>query len=125
MKKLFKFNDTISGSTFIIRHVISIILIAITAFFMGAGIGVENNASVIIFAFLMSLSIYFNFVTIYKRINALFPERLKELMIFIILGNLSILLLEGSPIVILINLIFVIFNLILTFKNSNITEHKG
>ena len=125
MKKLFKFNDTISGSTFIIRHVISIILIAITAFFMGAGIGVENNASVIIFAFLMSLSIYFNFVTIYKRINALFPERLKELMIFIILGNLSILLLEGSPIVILLNLIFVIFNLILTFKNSNITEHKG
>ena len=125
MKKLFKFNDTISGSTFIIRHVISIILIAITAFFMGAGIGVENNASVIIFAFLMSLSIYFNFVTIYKRINALFPEKLKELMIFIILGNVSILLLDGSPIVILINLIFVIFNLILTFKNSNITEHKG
>jgi hypothetical protein len=125
MKKLFKFNDTISGSTFIIRHVISIILIAITAFFMGAGIGVENNSSVIIFAFLMSLSIYFNIVTIYKRINALFPERLKELMIFIILGNLSILLLEGSPIVILLNLIFVIFNLILTFKNSNITEHKG
>jgi hypothetical protein len=125
MKKLFKFNDTISGSTFIIRHVISIILIAITAFFMGAGIGIENNASVIIFAFLMSLSIYFNFVTIYKRINALFPEKLKELMIFIILGNVSILLLDGSPIVILINLIFVIFNLILTFKNSNITEHKG
>ncbi len=125
MKKFLQLSGTISGSVFLGRYFLSSIL----AYLMGYGLGyymkLEDYGLVVVFAILMSLAIYFNLASVFKRVNALFPTHLTEIMIFAIIGNLTAAFVEQQVIVGIVNLAFLILNLTLIFKNSDVEKHEG
>ena len=72
MIKYFQFKDTINGTSFIFRYALSIVSIMVLSYTMGYFFGTEQYGLAVIFAFLMSLGIIFNYATYYKRIKALY-----------------------------------------------------
>lgn len=96
---------------------------------MGFGLGyymkLENYGLVVVFAILMSLAIYFNLVSIFKRVKALFPNHLMEIIIFAVIGNLTAAFVQQPAIVGIVNLAFLILNITLIFKNSDVEKHEG
>lgn len=125
MKKYLQLSGTISGSVFLGRYFLSSILAYLTGFGLGYFMKVENYGLVVVFAILMSLAIYFNLVSIFKRVKALFPNHLMEIMIFAVIGNLLGAFSHQTAIVGIVNLSFLILNLTLIFKNSDVEKHEG
>ena len=125
MIKYFQFKDTINGPSFIFRYALSIVSIMVLSYTMGYFFGTEQYGLAVIFAFLMSLGIIFNYATYYKRIKALYSKHLIPSMVILIVFNVIAALdidplLKGT-----IGLGSVIYNLVLTFGNSDILYHKG
>lgn len=91
----------------------------------GFSIGLENYFMAVIFGILALGSIYFNLTTTFKRVNALIPKNIIEIMSFVVIGNLVVGLSNVPTVVAVVNLVFLIFNMFLIFKNSNIEKHEG
>jgi hypothetical protein len=125
MKKYFQLSGTISGSVFLGRYFLSSILAYLMGFGLGYYMKLEDYGLVVVFAILMSLAIYFNLVSIFKRVKALFPNHLMEIMIFAVIGNLTAAFVQQPSIVAIVNLAFLILNLTLIFKNSDVEKHEG
>jgi hypothetical protein len=125
MKKYLQLSGTISGSVFLGRYFLSSILAYLMGFGLGYHMKLENYGLVVFFAILMSLAIYFNLVSIFKRVKALFPNHLMEVMIFAVIGNLTAAFVQQPAIVAIVNLAFLILNLTLIFKNSDVEKHEG
>jgi len=125
MEKYFQLSGTISGSVFFGRYFLSSILAYLMGFGLGYYMKLENYGLVVVFAILMSLAIYFNLVSIFKRVKALFPNHLMEIIIFAVIGNLTAAFVQQPAIVGIVNLAFLILNITLIFKNSDVEKHEG
>jgi hypothetical protein len=125
MIKYFQFKDTINGTGFILRYVLSVIVIMMFAYSMGYFFGVGQYGLAVVCAFLMSLGVLFNYATYYKRIKALYPQHLIPSMVILIVFNV-ITTLDIDPLLkSTIGLGSLIYNLVLIFNNSDILHHKG
>lgn len=125
MNKYIQHTGTINGTNFLLRHFLSIIIIFISAFGLGFFIVKEMYPLVILSSLIMSGFFYLNFINYIKRIRALFPNYIIPIMLFLTLLNVISLISSGQAMGVLVNLIVLIINLILIFKNSNIETHNG
>jgi hypothetical protein len=119
MKKYFEFSNTVSGTNYFLRNLLSTFGAFGGGFLIGWGIGMEQTFFTVLGMILLVPALWLNLCTIYKRSNALFPEYATVITVGMILLQV---LGEVNQ---LFTLPTIIMGLILLFKNSNIEEHKG
>lgn len=125
LKKYFEFNGTISGLNYFLRQLLSSLVALIGGFILGYGFGAQSVGLMALGMVILSPAIWFSFTTIYKRCNAIFPERATEYALSIVTLQLLGQFGEGTAWGGLITLVLVGIGLYLIFKNSNIVEHNG
>lgn len=126
IKKYFQFTGTINGLNYFLRNLLSLLLAFLSGYGIGYGIASGNNGIMMISFILMAFILWFSFTTIWKRMNALFPEKANLFTIGLIsLQTISQFLIEGSFLQSILTLFLFIVSLVLIFKNSEITEHNG
>ena len=69
MSKYFEFDGTISGTTYFLRNLITTFFAYCGGFLIGYGIGIEDSFRTVIGMVILSLTLWFNMCTIYKRSN--------------------------------------------------------
>ena len=124
-RKYFEFSDTISGTQYILRNLVS----SIAAFTAGGviGVGLVLNSLVVILLgmFLLLPVLWFAVCNIYKRIKAFFPNQAIALTTGLSLLQLLSPFGKGETWGVLLNLVLLIIGILLIFCNSNIKEHNG
>lgn len=119
MKKYFEFSNTINGTNYFLRNLLSTFLAFCSGWIIGFGIGSEQTFLVMIGLLTITPTIWFNVCTIFKRSNALFPQH----AIWITVGMIVFQLLgEVNQ---LFSILPLVMGFILLFKNSNIETHEG
>ena len=124
IKKYMEFKGTISGSSYILRN----ILTSVCAFISGFIILFSNseNLFLIILGLLIFIpTLWFSIATIYKRINAFYPE---HVVLFTTILSVTQVLSELGKDQIwgtILTIIQIIIGLFLVFSNSNIENHEG
>ena len=132
LKKSFNFSDTISGTTFLIRWVISNIIQFPGGLIIGSGIGSGIMGVTMIGLIIASAGLFLQFSTLMKRSRALFPGGgMKYMYFYLLYVAISILqgfttdmpLWIGFPIA----LVMVVIFLYTTFSDSTISkeDHIG
>jgi hypothetical protein len=123
--KYFQFKNTINGTAFVVRYFISMFFATFFGYWMGYFASFDNWGAGVFFAFLMTIGIFLNLATYHKRIKAIFPQYIMLIMSTLVTFNIISLI--GPPPVFggIMGLFIFIFNLVLTFKNSDILYHKG
>lgn len=125
LKKYFTFSETIDGTNFLIRNVISTISAYIFGFCFGfCGILMIDGSiaflvPVILSFLLLLMVIWFDMASVFKRVNAFVPKHSNIITLGIFLSQ--ILSLFVSPLT-FFNLIVI---LVLIFKNSDTENHIG
>jgi len=124
LKKFFSFSETISGTTYFLRN----LLVSVLAYMIGFGMGIamvrDDINLMIIFAVLFVPTYWFSMITIYKRFNALYPDKAGVFTV----GLLSFQLLTqtiSEPYNVVGTVLLAIVTFILIFINSGIDNHKG
>ena len=125
LKKYFDFSGTINGTTYFLRNLLSGIVGFIGGYFVGIGVYEGEYGLAALGLAIVSPAIAYQMSTVYKRMNALFPEN--ALPYTIIFGVISIgsQFVNGEDIKPLVSLIIVVLGCILIFKNSKIETHNG
>jgi len=77
IQKYFSFSGTINGTNYLLRTILATLGGFLSGLFIGLGVrnGVDSNFYLGIM--LIFPTLWFQFTTIYKRINALYPEKVK------------------------------------------------
>lgn len=125
MIKYFQHTGTINGTNFLLRHFLSIMIIFASAFGLGFYFVKEIYPLVILFSLTMSVFFYMNFINYIKRVRALFPDHVIPIIISLAFLNVISVISNGQSMGVLVNLVVLIINSILIFKNSNIETHNG
>jgi uncharacterized membrane protein YhaH (DUF805 family) len=125
IKKYFQFNGTISGTTFFLRNLLTLLSSLITVMVIGFGVGFNSTALILIGVVLLLGVIWFSLTNTFKRINALFPESAA----LYTAGLFSLQCVNGAmsltPYRIILSGILLFIGLFLIFKESNIDNHNG
>ena len=123
MKKYFEFSGTISGTNLLLRNLLSSVIAVVC-------LSLTNTSSFLgildILALLIILpTIWFSVATAYKRISALYPSKVNEYTLGLILLQILNSSLKGSNLHYLTSILLFIFTCVLIFKDSNIQNHNG
>ena len=125
IKKYFQFTSTISGTTFFLRHLLTLLLSLITVMVIGFGVGLNQPALIFVGIVLLIGVLWFSLTNTFKRINALFPESAA----IYTAGLFSLQCVNGamiqSPYRIILSAILIVMGLFLIFKESDIDNHNG
>ena len=125
IKKYFQFTGTISGTTFFLRHLLTLLLSLITVMVIGFGVGLNQPALIFVGIVLLIGVLWFSLTNTFKRINALFPESAA----IYTAGLFSLQCVNGamiqSPYRIILSAILIVMGLFLIFKESDIDNHNG
>lgn len=124
--KYFDFSDTISGTQFLIRNIIT----SVSAFLVGGIItlGSYLNSLILILlgVFLTLPVLWFVTSTLFKRIKTFFPKQVITLTAIITLLQFFTPICKTQPILgTIINIILLTTTLLLIFNNSKTKIHKG
>ena len=125
LKKYFEFSGTISGTNYFLRNLFSTIVAFFGGYALGWGLASSEMGVVTLGLLVLTPIVWFNFATIYKRANALFPEDATLWTVGIIILQVIGQFLKGQPVGGLITLGLFIVGLIFIFKNSSIENHEG
>jgi uncharacterized membrane protein YhaH (DUF805 family) len=125
IKKYFQFAGTISGTTFFLRNLLTLLLSLITVMIIGFGVGLNQPALIFVGVVLLLGVLWFSLTNTFKRINALFPENAA----LYTAGLFSLQCVNGamiqSPYRIILSAILIAMGLFLIFKESDIDNHNG
>ena len=125
LKKYFDFSETISGTTYFFRNLLSGIAGFIGGYLIGQGIVDDQYGLISMGLVVVAPAVAFQMSTVYKRIKALFPDNVLEYTItFIALSVLSQFA-KDTDFQPLMGLLMIFIGCILIFKNSKIQTHKG
>ena len=126
MNKFFQFNGTISGTTYFLRNILSTIGGFLSGFLIGVGFNNGVDANFYFGIMLLFPTMWFQFTTIYKRINALYPENVRFLTSSLIAFQFLSQILKSEDVIgPLLTLGLLIVGVILIFSDSKITNHEG
>lgn len=125
MKKYFEFSGTINGLNYFLRNTLSYFL----AFIMGYGIGyglASGNLGITSLSILaIAPVVLFSFATIWKRMNALWPNEATIYTSIMVISQISLQFLQPGLFQSILTLGLFILGLFLIFKDSNIENHNG
>jgi uncharacterized membrane protein YhaH (DUF805 family) len=124
-KKYFQFYGTISGTNFFLRNMLTVLLSLITGIVIGFGIGLDSPAIILIGVLLLVGVLWVSLTTMYKRINALFPESAGIYTAGLFSLQCVNTAMFTSPVKIVLSFILIFIGLFLIFKESNIDNHNG
>ena len=131
LKKWFNFNNTISGTTFILRWVIALVVQFVGGFSLGYGLALDNVGFSALGLIIASAGIWLQFSSLIKRCRAIFPNP-KEYYVFYIVYVLTSIIygfVKGADIVLssFVGLVMLVLFGITIFKDSANTEanHLG
>ena len=124
-KKYFDFSETINGTTYFLRNLLAGLFGFIGGFVAGYGIADTNMGLITLGLVILAPTFWFSFATIYKRVNALFPENASVIAGTFISVQVISNFFKDEPISVFFSLALLIFGLVLIFKNSGIPNHKG
>ena len=125
IKKYFEFSGTINGTTYFLRNLLSFFGSLLGGVIIGLGISGESLGLISLGLIVVTPFIWFNVVTIYKRISALSPKDATGFTIGLIFLQLIGSFIGDETFGSLIKLVSLVIGLILIFKNSNIENHEG
>lgn len=125
LKKYFEFSGTISGTNYFLRNLFSTIVAFFGGYALGWGLASGEMGVVTLGLLVLTPIVWFNFATIYKRANALFPEDATLWTVGLIILQVIGQFFKGQPVGGLITLGLFIVGLIFIFKNSSIENHEG
>ena len=125
IKKYFQFNGTISGTTFFLRNILTLLLSLITVMVIGFGVGLNLPSLILVGVVLLLSVLWFSLTNTFKRINALYPQS----SAIYTAGLFSLQCVNGamvsSPYRIILSAILIAIALFLIFRESNIDNHNG
>ena len=125
IKKYLEFKGTISGGDYIVRNLIASGIAFASGFGIGFGIGTNDLFLVVLGIIILIPTLWFSLATIYKRINAFYPDKAGELTALFALLQMSSEFGKGQIWATLLSIIIIITGFILIFANSNIENHEG
>ena len=125
IKKYLEFKGTISGGDYIVRNLLASGLAFAGGFVIGFGIGTDDLFLMALGIILLIPTLWFSLATIYKRINAFYPEKVGELTVLFAMAQILSEFGKGETWASVIKIIIIIAGLFLIFKNSNIENHEG
>ena len=125
IKKYLEFKGTISGGDYIVRNLIASGLAFAGGFVIGFGIGINDLFLTILGIILLTPTLWFSLATIYKRINAFYPDKAGEFTALFSILQIASQIGKGETWASVISIIIIIAGLFLIFKNSNIENHEG
>lgn len=126
IQKYFQFSGTINGTNYFLRNVLSSIAGFAGGFLLGVGIAKGVDANFYLGIMLIFPALWFQFATIYKRINALYPDNVKfYTSAFIAFQFLSQIFKKEQLIGPAMTLGLLVVGVILIFSDSKIENHEG
>tara|TARA_B100002019_G_C21166957_1_gene546358 strand:- start:204 stop:668 length:465 start_codon:yes stop_codon:yes gene_type:complete len=145
--KYFEFKNTINGTNYLLRGLLTILFAVPVGLLIGFGIvafGADIPALGVILCLLGGLIIipmvWFSLATTYKRINAIFPKQATLLTILTVVYSIFIEFFNpnkfdlnstevadpfSNPVYIVLTVISIIWSLYLLFVNSKVKKHIG
>lgn len=125
-KKYFQFSETINGTNYFLRQLLSSVVAFLGGFLIGFGLINEQMGLFSLGLPLITASIWFSLSSMYKRILSFEPENAGILTsVFFSLQILNTFFPNGNPVGIILTLGLAIIGLYLIFANSNILNHNG
>lgn len=126
IKKYFQFSETINGTNYFLRQLLSSVGAFLGGFLIGFGLINEQMGLFSLGLLIISVAIWFSLVSMYKRISSFEPENAGVLTsVFFSLQILNTFFPDGNPVGIILTLGLAIIGLYLIFANSNILNHNG
>ena len=125
IKKYLEFKGTISGGDYIVRNLIASGIAFASGFSIGYGIGIDDSLLVILGIVILLPTLWFSIATIYKRINAFYPEHATPLTTLLAISQIASEFGKGQTWATLLSIIIIITGFVLIFANSNIENHEG
>lgn len=125
-KKYFQFSETINGTNYFLRQLLSSFFAFIGGFLIGFGLINEQVGLFSLGLPLITAAIWFSLASMYKRISSFKPDNAGVLTsVFFSLQILNTFFPDGNPVGIILTLGLAIIGLYLIFANSNILNHNG
>lgn len=125
IKKYLEFKGTISGGDYIVRNLIASAIAFACGFLIGFGTGTDDLFLVVLGTIILIPTLWFSLATIYKRINAFYPDKAGEFTALFAILQMASEFGKGETWATVISIIIVITGFVLIFKNSNIENHEG
>ena len=125
IKKYLEFKGTISGGDYIVRNLIASGIAFTSGFGIGFGIGSDNLFLVVLGIIILIPTLWFSLATIYKRINAFYPDKAGELTALFSILQIASEIGKGQIWGTLLSISLIITGFVLIFANSNIENHEG
>lgn len=126
IKKYFQFSETINGTNYFLRQLLSSLGAFLGGFLIGFGLINEQMGLFSIGLLIISVAIWFSLVSMYKRISSFEPKNAGILTsVFFSLQILNTFFPDGNPVGIILTLGLAIVGLYLIFANSNTLNHNG
>lgn len=124
-KKYFEFSGTISGTNYLLRNLLSSLMAFIGGYLIGYGIVSEEIGMSTIGLFIIAPTLWYNFATIYKRANAVFPGKATGWTASILVSQILMQVFKGEPLGNILQAFLIVFGLVLIFTNSKVENHEG
>jgi hypothetical protein len=126
IKKYFEFTETINGTNYFLRQLLSSVGGFFGGFLIGYGLINEQMGLFSLGLPIIAAAIWFSLASTYKRIMCFEPEKAGFLTsVFFSLQILNTFFPDGNPVGIILTLGLAIISLYLIFANSNILNHNG
>lgn len=126
IKKYFQLSETINGTNYFLRQLLSSLGAFLGGFLIGFGLINEQMGLFSLSLPIISVSIWFSLVSMYKRISSFVPENAGVFTsAFFSLQILNTFFPDGNPVGIILPFCLAIISLYLIFANSNILNHNG
>lgn len=126
IQKYFQFSGTINGTNYFLRNILSTISGFVGGFLLGVGIAKGVDANFYLGIMVIFPALWLQFATIYKRINALYPQNVKfYTSAFIAFQFLSQIFKNQELIGSAMTLGLLIIGVVLIFSDSKIENHEG
>jgi len=126
IQKYFSFSGTINGTNYLLRTILATLGGFLSGLFIGLGVrnGVDSNFYLGIM--LIFPTLWFQFTTIYKRINALYPEKVKFYTSALIAFQFLSQIFKNQELIgPAMTLGLLVIAVILIFGDSGIENHEG
>lgn len=125
-QKYFQFSDTINGTNYFLRQLLSTVVAFLGGFAVGVGLG-QGYAILLILGIIVAAgSIWLSLATMYKRFEALHPNQAGVFTVSLFtLQTVSTGISDMGTIDVLVKLFLGIVGLYLVFANSKIENHEG
>lgn len=126
IQKYFQFSGTINGTNYLLRNILSTISGFLSGFLLGVGITNGVDANFYFGIMILFPSLWLQFATIYKRINALYPDKVKFYTSALIAFQFLSQIFKNQELIgSVITLGLLVVGVILIFSDSKIENHEG